>query len=197
MKKLLFKKPPTDGIILIRWKIKISILIFLFIQLFACKDFDDRPRSAFSYSFETDADLDRFVWRCGEMFERTQEFVTHGQFGLRLEIFFGKDPGLKPMLYETDWSRFRALQFDVFNPQGDTLIFTMKIAKDRYAEYSECVDRQIQIPPGRQHFDIPLDSLVLNSGKGKLDLSEIGLCKIILPNPQKKCVLFFDDLHLE
>lgn len=176
---------------------KYALILLLIRTLLACKDIDDRPRCAFLYDFEIDSELDRFVRRCGETLERTQEFVTHGQYGLRLEFFFGKDPGLKPILYHKNWSNYRTLQFDVFNPQDEPVYLTLKIAKDRYAEYPDRVDRQLQIPLGRQHFAIPLYSLVLNSGEGKLDLDEIGHCKIYMKNPQKKYVLFFDYLHLE
>ena len=174
------------------------ILTLLAGQVFpACKDGDDRPRTPFRYDFESEAELDYFIWRCGEIFERTQDFATSGDYGLRLEISSGEDPGLKPILFETDWSSFRFLHFDVRNPAADTVRIKLKLAKNRLTLYPARVDKSIVIAPGTQHVSIALDALEYNSGAGAFSRKHVGLCKIYLPEPAQKTVLYFDHLYVE
>lgn len=175
----------------------VSVALMLAAMLSSCKDFDDREHIPFRFDFESEAELDRFVWRCREVFERTEAFATSGDFGLRLEISSGADPGLKPVLFQTDWSKFRFFHFDVLNPAADTVRVKLRLAKNRETPYPDRVEQPVEIPPGRHHLAIALDSLVYISGAGAFSRNHVEHCKIYLPGATRKTVLYFDNLYLE
>ena len=179
-------------------KLRFAVLVFLAgLLLAACKDGDDQPRWAFDYDFESDAELDRFVWRCGEVFERSQDFATRGDYSLRIELKNSPDPGLKPTQFPKDWSTFSMLHFDVMNPGDDSVRIYLKIADRRETQYEQRVEVPLELAPGARHFAIALDSLRYTTGNGIFEREHVGLFKIYAAQPKEKIVLYFDRLYLE
>ena len=161
-----------------------------------CGPHDPRNRQPFAFDFETDADLDRVHWECGEIFSLSDTFATHGERGLRLEILSGKYPGLKFFKFDPDWSGYRALVFDVFNPQPQELTLHVRVDDRRQAPAGDRYNGVLYLPPGVSQQRLVLDSLRTRHGR-LLRRQHIESVYLFLVQPQERVVLFFDYVRLE
>ena len=85
------------------------------------------PVERILFDFETDEELDRFHWKCHTLFALSGEHATHGSKSLKLELYPSEYPGLAPMIENTNWSRYRAFQFDIYNPQNADIPLSVRI----------------------------------------------------------------------
>lgn len=147
--------------------------------------------------FETDADLDRVHWQCRTLFSLSSEHVTSGEHSLKMELFPADYPGLALKLDEHDWSRFGNVVFDIFNPQNETLVLTVRI-DDRpdYPDYEERYNGRHTLQPGSNHLSIPLNSL-RTSGSGRpLNLKAIRRFLFFLADTRETYRLYVDNIRL-
>jgi hypothetical protein len=150
------------------------------------------------FDFESEAELDQFHWRCGQLFSLSPEHVTHGLHSLRLELYPVAYPGLHPKIEQHDWSGFKTFCLDVYNPQPETLPWGVRIddVSDR-ADWRDRYNHTFQLQPGQNRLRIPLTGLQ-TSGTGRvLDTGDVWAVYMFLPRPDSKKVLYIDHLRLE
>ncbi len=164
--------------------------------LTACQPLQRPADPFFEYDFETDADLDRISWDCGQLFARDSLFVTSGEWGLRLAFLQGENLGLKFNGIFADWSRFRALVFDAYNPQPEAVMMMMHVGLYREGEFV-LVSRPVRIPPGKSRKRLSLDSLRYAEDGSPADLSLVLSARLIIEKPQRGTTLYFDFFRLE
>ena len=172
---------------------KLGLTFLLFILAAACNDIDDMAGQPYFFDFETAAEMERFSWRCQTLFERTRDFATNGEYGLKLEFFPSKYPALKTSRFQPDWTIFSSLHFDVFNPEKDTLRLDFKIKDADDRQHYEC----LKIPPGQEHVALPLSALAYDNQNRKLDFSRIRSVTVYILQPKQKHTLYFDYFHLK
>ena len=150
------------------------------------------------FDFESDAELDRFHWRCHTLFSLSNEHATNGKKSLRLELYPSDYPGLVPMIEKRDWGGYKALCFDIFNPEEKELRLSVRIddRKD-YPNYNDRYNKGFILKPGLNRMRIPLDTLVASGTGRKLNLRNICRLLIFMIRPQRRVVLFVDYLRLE
>ena len=150
------------------------------------------------FSFESEAELDQFRWKCGQLFRLCPEHATHGRHSLRLEIYPAAYSGLRPAITRRDWSGFQAFCLDVYNPQREALRLSVRIddARNRY-EFADRYNRSFRLAPGLNRIRIPLSALVTSGTGRRLDTQDIWAVYIFLAHPQEMKVLYFDYLRLE
>jgi len=148
--------------------------------------------------FETDADLDRVHWQCRTLFSLSGEHVTSGEHSLKMELFPADYPGLALKLDEHDWSRFGKAVFDIFNPQTETLVLTVRI-DDRpdYPDYEERYNGRHTLLPGSNHLSIPLNSLRTSGAGRPLNLKTIRRFLFFLVDTREIYSLYVDNIRLE
>ncbi|MDQ7053453.1 MAG: hypothetical protein Q9P14_11355 [candidate division KSB1 bacterium] len=156
--------------------------------------FEDRP---FLFDFETDGELDYITWKCGELFERTTDFRTSGQFGLRLTLFERDSIGLRIHKFREDWRGFQRLKADIYNPQDTTIALHFRTSDIDYAAPEEFFNLHFLLQPGLTRITIPLDSLRLPDSGRPLDKRHVKLAEILVYSPRRGTVLYFDHLRLE
>ena len=93
------------------------LILILIMALVLCGCRNEIPQEKILFDFETEQDLDRVHWKCHALFSLSEEHATHGSRCLRLELYPSPYPGVTPMVREKDWSEFRNLCFDIYNPQ--------------------------------------------------------------------------------
>jgi len=171
------------------------LIIGCFSALAACAGSVSGERVLFD--FESDEQLDRFHWRCHTLFSLSNEYPTHGDKSLRLELYPSEYPGLAPMLDENDWRGYKTLCFDIYNTEKETLRITVRIddRKD-YPNYGDRYNKSFIIQPGMNRVCIPFDSLITSRTSRTLDLKKIYRLLIFVVRPQKKVVLYVDYLRL-
>lgn len=147
--------------------------------------------------FESDPDLDRFIWKCHVLFFLSNEHATHGKKSLRLELFPYDYPGLEPMLAEHDWRGYSAFCFDVFNPRKTDIPLSVRIDDRRDSpDPNERYNATFTLYPGPNTICIPFTRLVTSGTHRKLDLKRIYKVLIFMAKPEEKEVLYFDYLRL-
>lgn len=171
------------------------LMIFLFCQFgVACSG---PPGERILFDFETDEELDRFHWKCHTLFALSEEHATHGTKSLKMDLFPSEYPGLAPMIKDTDWSRYGALRFDVYNPQGKDIPLTVRIDdKKDYPDYADRYNRRFVVKPGANTVTIPLDSLNTSGGKRTLNPKRIYRFVIFMVQPKGRTTVYVDYARL-
>ena len=120
------------------------------------------------FDFETDAELDRFAWRCHTMFSLSHEHVTHGMKSLRFELLPTNNPGMAPVDILKDWSGYKAFCFDVYSVEDNDIFLEIRIDdRDDAPDYSERYNGKFLIKTGANTVCLPCDSLVTSGTKEK------------------------------
>jgi hypothetical protein len=173
----------------------VTFLCVCIAGLFAC--WNKGPEERVLFDFESDEELNRFHWRCHTLLSLSDEHVTHGKKSLRLELYPSEYPGLYPKLKEIDWSPYRAICFDIFNPQNVETLIAVRIDDQKdYPDYEDRYNNGFVLKPGLNRLSIPLNTLLTSGTKRNLDLKEIFRLLIFSVKPKDKVVLYVDHLRL-
>lgn len=149
------------------------------------------------FDFESDAELDRFHWKCHTLFSISDKHVTHGTRSLKLELYPSDYPGLSLMLKENDWRGYSALCFDVYNTQEKKLQVSVRIDDQKdYPDFEERYNRSFILEPRINKINIPLGILVTSGKSRNLNLEKIYRLFIFMEHPDKKVVLYIDHIRL-
>jgi len=101
------------------------------------------------------------------------------------------------MIEKKNWRGYKALCFDIYNPENETLSIALRIddRKD-YPNYEDRYNKGFILEPGMNHMSIPLDSLVTSGKDRKLNLKKIYRIFIFMTRPEKRVVLYMDYIRL-
>lgn len=155
------------------------------------------PPELVLFDFESDAELDLFHWKCHTLFSLSNENVTHGMKSLRLELYPSDYPGLAPKLGTNNWSRYKTISFDIYNPENAETSISVRIDdKKDYPNYEDRYNKSFILKPGLNQMNIPLNYLITSGTRRTLDLKNIYRFLIFMAHPQKKFVLYIDYVRL-
>ena len=134
------------------------------------------------------------------MYALSDEHPTHGVKALKLELYpFNTPdyPGLAPIIKDNNWSDFKELRFDIFNPAEKNVTVSVRIddGKD-YPEYEERYNNRFILEPGINNIRVPLNTLVTSGTARTLNLRKIYRLLLFMANPEKKVVLHVDYIRL-
>ncbi len=175
------------------WRRRKFALALFTLAFFSCKQ-----EKAFYFDFEHDGELDVIRWECRALYSLASDHVAHGKSSLRLEMFSGKYPGLKISKFDPDWSNFRVVRAEIYNPQNDSLRLHVRIDDMRGDQpYADRFNSRMLLPPGWTHFALPLDSLVTSDTRRRMNLASIEKMDFFIVHPKEPVTLFFDHLRLE
>ncbi|MCE5280572.1 MAG: metallophosphoesterase [Deltaproteobacteria bacterium] len=150
------------------------------------------------FDFESETELDYLNWECHKWFERTRDHATSGEYSLKVALPAGQYPGINFLEVEKDWSAYRQLRMEVFNPDIEPLKFHVRI-DDRSSrwDYGERFDRDFTIKRGMANITIPLDSLKANVSQRSLDLRNIKHLMFFIPGNERQRTFYIDNIRLE
>lgn len=175
--------------------IKIILITVCLWGFISC--FKEPPAQRILFDFESEAELDRFHWKCHTLFSLSSENVTHGEKSLRLELYPSSYPGLSPKLSVNDWRGYKAVFFDVYNPEDKSVSLAVRIDdKKEHPDYKDRYNKSFILKPGLNHMNIPLDSLITSGTQRILDVKNIYRFLIFMSHPPKKFVLYLDYIRL-
>jgi len=174
--------------------IKIFCLTILSFYLLGC---DNKPvREYVLFDFETPSELDQLHWSCHTMYSLSEKHITHGSKSLQLDLYPAHYPGFSPILKKRDWSAYKVLAFDIYNPQKIEVPITVRIDDKKYPEYKDRYNKSFVLQPGMNHLTIPFNSLITSGTVRKLDLKSISNFLIFMAGPKKKIVLYMDYIRM-
>jgi len=172
-------------------------LLYFMVLLISVGCADSNPTEKISFDFETDAELDWVHWKCQALFSLSEEHATHGSRCLRLELYPSPYPGVTPMIEENDWSAFRSVCFDVYNPQQKDMEITVRIDDQKnWPDYADRYNKGFRLVKGSNRIEIPLNTLVTSGTRRGMDLKSIHRFLLFMVNPQEKNVLYVDYIRL-
>jgi hypothetical protein len=135
------------------------IAVCLYALTCACGSAPDAPPLCFD--FEGDADLDRLRWHCKTMYTRSREHATQGLFSLKIDFYPSEYPRFEPLFDEQDWSKYKELCFDVYNPQNSVVTLTLRIDDDiTRPDFYDCYIEQVRLQPGHNSVVVELKNLI-------------------------------------
>jgi len=171
--------------------IRLILLISCFLFLADC--YDNIPPEHVLFDFESDSDLDQVHWKCHTLFHLSDKHVTHGAKSLLLELYPSNYPGFTPVLKKKNWTDYRFLCIDVYNPAQKEVRLIVRI-DDRLDDpnYADRYNHSFTIKPMVNQVRIPLDSLFTSGTHRSLYLRSIQRLIIFVVNPAQKVDLYFD-----
>jgi len=148
-------------------------------------------------TFEQDEDLQK--WSANEVkFELVSEHASEGARCLKLIYPQGGSPGLGAWrTVPSDWNRFDALKFDVYNPEEEVIKFGIIIRDEISDAYSERYDGYFAFKPGMNNFELNITGLKVNNKKRMLAVDKIKELVIFLDNPVQSGILYLDNVRLD
>ena len=163
--------------------------------LLSCKI--EQPGWLVISDFESEADLDRVQWQCHTLCSLSDENATQGNKSLRLELYPSDYPGIAFQLPTHNWSGYKMLSLDIYNPQEEMIFLAMRIDdRKEYPSFDDRYNNSFHLKPGMNHLNIPLASMATSGTKRNLNLRNIHRFLIFMAQPQKKYILYIDHVHL-
>jgi hypothetical protein len=170
------------------------ITTLVFIAFFGCRH---EPDELTLFDFETDADLNQIYWKCHTLFSISSEHATSGTKSLKMELYPSTYPGFAGRLSRNNWSGYKTLCFDIYNPNEDRVSITVRIDdRKEYPDYEDRYNEAFALSLGSNHVEIPLDPLSTSSSKRRLDTRHIERFLIYAVNPGHKIVFYLDSIRL-
>lgn len=162
-----------------------------------------RERHRFGYDFEQRAILDTLKWQCGTLFQLAPDHATSGASSLEVTFYPGPPgvdenyPGFSLTDFDRDWSGYRTLVFDAFNPEPGIIHLAVRIDDRENPDYADRYNRGIVLNPGGNSIAIPLPELVTSGLKQPLDLKNILGVMFFLVNPKERHTVYFDRIRVD
>jgi len=150
------------------------------------------------FDFESEKEFEYLDWKCHEWFELSDKHATSGKYSLQVTLPPGQYPGIYFKDIESDWSRYRDFKMDVFNPEGESFTFHIRIDDQKGGwKYEDRYDRNYIIQKGMTRISIPLESVKANITPRSLDLKSIERVMFFIPGNNKKREFYIDNIRLE
>ncbi len=158
---------------------------------------DRKQKELILFDFESDSELDEVHWKCHTLMSINDQHVTHGKGSLKVELYPSTYPGFNPFTKITDWSPYKSLCFDVFNPgeKEESLIVRIDDREDN-TEYADRYNKEFILKRGMNNIEIKMDSLITSGTKREMDTSEISKFLFFMYKPTEKVVLYVDYVRL-
>ncbi|MCX8044927.1 MAG: hypothetical protein N3B18_12480 [Desulfobacterota bacterium] len=149
------------------------------------------------FGFERDADLDRLWWYCKTMYTRAREHATQGEYSLKVDFYPSHYPRFEPLMRTQDWSRYRALCFDIYNPSDSIITVTLRIDDRRTSPaFYDCHIQYLKLRPGHNAITIGIASLKGCKTQRPLRTKEIRRFMVFMYRPDRQHTLYFDNIKL-
>lgn len=166
-------------------------------MLFLCCNPGKPAKEFILFDFESDQELDDVNWQCHTLMSISDLHYTHGKSSLKLDMYPSEYPGFSPFLSVKDWSKYKALCFDVFNPDETERGITVRIDDtEDNTEYKDRYNQGFVLKNGMNYIRIALDSLITSGTGRRMNTSTIDKFLFFTHNPTEKVVLYIDHIRL-
>ena len=149
------------------------------------------------YDFEGKSSFDKFEWKCFTLFSLSEDHVTYGKHSLKLEFFPSNYPQIETRTQQYDWSGYKSLSIDIFNPGNKSVRVYIRIDdREEFPDYGNRYTKPFQLMPGENHLVISLSTLISETTGRHLDISTIYRFFLFMFHPNAKVTLFIDNIRL-
>ncbi len=150
------------------------------------------------FDFEDEAELNRLDWVCKKWFELSPMHATSGRYSLKMTLPPGRYAGVNFEGIYSDWSNYRFLKMDLYNPAEGPFTLHVRIDDENSGwEYADRYDTDFEVKAGKHSISIPLDSIKTNLNPRLLNLRKIERFMMFIPNNAVKREFYMDNVRLE
>jgi hypothetical protein len=175
--------------------LKIVLPICMLFLTLACRE--RNIQDMIFFDFETALELDRIQWSCHTLSELTDRHVSHGARSLKVDMYPSNYPGVTLDLDVHDWRSYKVLQFNVFNPQSEDVMLSVRIDdKKEYPSDGDSYKKKYSLTPGLTMIQIPIEGLRTNQSERMIDIKNIHRIILYTVNPAMRTTLYYDFMRL-
>lgn len=147
--------------------------------------------------FEDPRELMRWYFQ-GSRAQRSRDFATSGEWGLRIDLEPCQYPGATLHWPPADWTGYRTLVIDLKLSPGPPLELIVKVQDRRHNnEYEDRFERPFRLTAGTHELRIPLDELKAAPVDRPMDLSRIAVLQFFSVDLKSPRTIFLDNIRLE
>ncbi len=148
--------------------------------------------------FETPLELGR--WGGNSVRRLDSENIYSGSSALQVKLNTDRYSGVALKYFPADWSQYRALQFQIYNPDAEPAPFYFRIHDQLHRgndnRYSDRFNTSLVAQPGWTQLEVPL-SKVLQAPKGrKMDLTKIAGMNLFVGKLEQPRTFNLDEIRL-
>lgn len=175
-------------------KLNLLFCIFVFFFISGCSN---QSKNTILFDFENDNELDLFNWKCGTLFNISDEYKKNGKNSLKMEFYPSKQIGFScGRLNETNWSKYDVFDFTVFNPSDKKQTLYLRISDNKTdGEILKAYERRLEFDPGEKTISIQVKDLYDTNGR-KMNVKNIRGFFIFSKNNKSKEIFYFDYFRL-
>lgn len=177
---------------------KCWLCLLCLLALTSC-EVKQNPEIQIINDFEAEEALDGLFWKCRTVFTKSDHFVTHGSFGVMVEMYPDNYPGFGFSMADRpqSFSEQHRLMLDIFNPQPIDVSLHYRVDDRSSPAYGDRVNGTLILSQGRNRVELTVDDMITTDRKRQLDLNKIGKILFFLSSPKEKITLHLDYIRLE
>jgi len=148
--------------------------------------------------FETPLEVSR--WSGSARRKVVNDIHFSGTSALQIQLSTHLYSGLGLKDFPRDWSAYRFVSLQVFNPDSEPLKLHFRI-HDRYHyehdnAYSDRFNTSFILSPGWNHLQVPLDKVAHAPKTRRLDLTHVAGMGVFIGKLPQKRIIYLDDVRL-
>lgn len=134
--------------------------------------------------------------------ETSDKFSSSGSYSLKGNLGLEQFSNIQIQGNPQDWSKYRALSFDIYNEQTDKIELMLRIHDKNHAfgpyrwRYGDRFNKKLTLDPGWNHYQISLNTIKNAPTRREIDLKEIENLQFFVVKPENKITIFLDNLRL-
>lgn len=118
----------------------------------------------------------------------SKDYITEGSHSLKVVYPVDEYPSINTRKLKHNWEGFDYFYFDVFNPQEETLPFTIRLDDSSRTR----INIDYPLRSGKNEVKIPISQI-----SQRINISNVSFVVLFLNNPEKRITLYFDNMKLE
>lgn len=145
--------------------------------------------------FETALEGSR--WSGSARREVSEEVASDGLFSLRIRLSTQRYSGLGLKDFPRDWSAFRALSLNVYNPDSEPLELHFRIHDHFHNNnYSDRFNTSFELHQGWNQLSVNLEKVSAAPKERKLDLTRVAGMHLFVGKLEQPRMIYVDDIRL-
>jgi hypothetical protein len=185
------------------WLLRIPVLLIVgwvvlpFLKV-AVDDLVAKQQFPLLSGFETPLELGRWGGNSSRRLDR--QFIYSGAASLRVDLNTDRYSGLTLKHFPGDWSRHRALRFQLYNPQAEEFELHFRIHDQQHREnnnrYTDRFNTSLLLQPGWTELEFPLATVARAPRGRQMDLSKIAGIVLFVGKLDEPRTFYLDDVEL-
>jgi len=133
--------------------------------------------------------------------ERSDEEHSQGAYSGKIQLTTNRYSGITFDRLFNDWSGYKWLAFDIYNPENEPLVMNIRVNDTEHAlngwKYRDRFNRQFSLDPGWNHLKFSMDDIENAPERRKMNLAKVSDIVIFAIRLPRSRVIYLDNMRLE